>query len=100
MEKCGRIGDTQQGQNYIYLIYDGIHYNALKLNDEQVLPGNDTTNVKSGKKEKQKRKCDPPKAANTTHTKTTQDSTNDDKKVKDTYNHQQTTDKHETWRAK
>ena len=31
MEECRWIGDTQRGQNCIYLIYDGIHYNALKL---------------------------------------------------------------------
>ena len=34
MEECGWIGDTQRGQNCIYLIYDGIHFNALKLNKE------------------------------------------------------------------
>jgi hypothetical protein len=26
MKECGGIGDTQRGQNCIYLIYDGIHY--------------------------------------------------------------------------
>jgi hypothetical protein len=46
-EECGWIGDTQRGQNCIYLIYNGIHYNALKLNAEQVQPENDTSNVRS-----------------------------------------------------
>ena len=49
MEECGWIGDTQRGQNCIYLIYDGIHYNALKLNKEHnIIEPNqpsDTTNT-------------------------------------------------------
>ena len=55
MEECGWIGNTQRGQNCICLIYDGIHYNALKLNDEQIQPKNDTFNVRSDKKEKREK---------------------------------------------
>ena len=56
------------------MLYDGIptHYNALKVDDEQIKPENDTLNVRSDKKEKRKRKCITPEAANTTHTETTQ----------------------------
>ena len=35
MDECGWM-DTQRGKNCIYLIYDGIHYNALKLNKEHM----------------------------------------------------------------
>ena len=53
METCGWIGDTQRGQNCIYLIYDGIHYNALKLNKENSIaepkPSNDTASADSNK---------------------------------------------------
>ena len=67
MEECGWIGNTQRGQKCICLIYDGIHYNALKLNDEQVQPENDTFDMRSDKKRKRKRKCNTSVAANTTH---------------------------------
>ena len=57
MEECGWIGDTQRGQNCIYLIYDGIHYNALKLNKENNIaeskPSIDTVNTGSENKDKQ-----------------------------------------------
>jgi hypothetical protein len=48
-EECGWIGNTQRGQNCIYLIFDGIHHNALKLNGEQTQPENNTMNVRSDK---------------------------------------------------
>jgi hypothetical protein len=59
MEECGWIGDIQRGQNCINLIYDGIHYNALKLNKENNIaepkPSNDTANTDSENKDKQTR---------------------------------------------
>ena len=99
-EECGWIGNTQRGQNCIYLIFDGIHYNALKLNGEQIQPENDTLNVRSDTKEKRKRKCSTPEAANTTHTKTTQANAKDDKTGKSEYNQRQVEDNHEAGRAK
>ena len=72
MEEFGWIGNTQRGQNCIYLIFDGIHYNALKVNKEQKQTENVILNVRSEKEEKRKRKCNPPEAANTTHPEPTQ----------------------------
>ena len=59
MEECGWIGDTQRGQNCIYLIYDGIHYNALKLNKEHNIiepkQPSDTANTSPDQQDKQTR---------------------------------------------
>ena len=62
IEECGWIGDTKRGKNCIYLIYDGIHYNALKLNKEnmndnnlinieETQPTNDTATTSSANKD-------------------------------------------------
>ena len=64
MEECGWIGDTQRGQNCIYLRYDGIHYNALKLNKDVSIHGMTNAGktqptreiVKAGLENKDKRK--------------------------------------------
>ena len=87
MEECGGIEDTHRGGNYIYLTYDGIHYNALRLNDNQTLLDNDTAKMRSGNKEKRKREGDPPEAANTAHTVNTQATTNDARKIEDINEH-------------
>ena len=74
MEECGWIGNTQRGQNCIYLIlYDDMHYNALKLlNKKQKQTENATLNVRLDTKENRKRKGDPTEATNTTHPEPTQ----------------------------
>ena len=78
MKACGWI-NTQRGQNHIYLIYDGIHYNALILNKEKNQTGNVTLNVGVDLKERSKRKYDPPEAANATHQEPTQANVTDDR---------------------
>ena len=66
MEECGWIGDTQRRQNCIFLMYAGIHYNALKLNKENMSdnslasiaesqPTNDTANTSSENNDKRKK---------------------------------------------
>ena len=88
MEECGWIGDTHRGENCIYLVYDGILYSSLRLNDNQALLDNDTANKRSGNKEKRKRESDPNEAANTTQTVNTQDTTKDARKIEDLNEHQ------------
>ena len=74
MDECGWM-DTQRGKNCIYLIYDGIHYNALKLNKEHMSDNgltqieatqttNDTANTSSENKDKRKREDGQPNTNN------------------------------------
>ena len=75
MDECGWM-DTQRGKNCIYLIYDGIHYNALKLNKEHMSDNgltqneakqttNDTANTSLENKDKRKREDGQPNNNNT-----------------------------------
>ena len=76
MDECGWM-DTQRGKNCIYLIYDGIHYNALKLNKEnmsdnslsltnieETQPTNDIANTSLENKDKRKREGAQPNTSN------------------------------------
>ena len=54
METYGWM-NTQRGQNCIYLIHDGIHYNALVLNKEQKQTGEVTPNMGTDLKTKSKK---------------------------------------------
>jgi hypothetical protein len=100
MEECGWIGDTQRGQNCIYIIYDDIHCNALRLNKENVSvrgstnagkpqPTNDTVNTGLENKDQRKREGDQPNTStaqetdthSTNNTRKTDNNTHTDKKI-------------------